>query len=518
MTALLCVYLNRWDSDLVRGKRKIEPGRAIILARAERQRDVVAACCDKAESRGVHRGMTIAHARALVSGAHVEPIDDAVHARLLRRLAARMHRFVPIVALDEPDALLLDARGCKGIYGSIDRLLSLVHAHLEQLGLHARIAAAPTWAGARAIARFGPRDLSVNAAPLLRQRLSKLSIEALGLEPEVIERLGRVGVVNIGQMMALPRTALGARYGADVLLRLDQALGDALETVQPVRAQEPVEAERLLDGPTDRLEDIGAVVAEVIEQLCVQLRQRGLGGRWWELTLRRSDLEPLTLVAPTSRPTSDAKHVCGLFAHRLDKAPLGFGVEGVQGRVRVMARMRDEQQSAWERGQAEQERVGKLIDTLTARLGNGCVRRPRVVASHIPERAQAYERVDQLDERRLNQRSNRAGAQRAEEALCPPEAPGSPPGLPPDRPSILREPCPTDVSLLLPDGPIAAVRVGGRMTRVIGCVGPERIESEWWRRPGPGRDYFKVQTEDGRWVWIYREVESAKWFVQGEWG
>lgn len=509
MTALLCVYLNRWDSDLVRRRRKIEPARAIILSRAERQRDVVAACCAMAESRGVHRGMTIAHARALVSGAHIEPIDDVVHGRLLRRLAQRMHRFVPIVALDEPDALLLDARGCEGIYGSTDRLLSLVRTHLGQLGLQARIAAAPTWAGARAIARFGPRELSVTASPLLRRTLAELPIGALGLEPDVIERLGRVGVVNIGQLMTLPRPSLGARYGGRVLLRLDQALGDALETVEAVRAQEPVEAERLLDGPTDRLEDIGVVVAEVIEQLCVQLHRRGLGGRWWELTLRRSDLEPLMLVAPTSRPTSDAKHVCGLFAYRLERAPLGFGVEGVQGRVRVMAPRRDEQQAAWERGQPEQERVGKLIDTLTARLGNGCVRRPRVVASHIPERAQTYERVDQLDERPTEKRpqdqraDGQGAAQRTEETM-------------PDRPSILREPCPTDVSLLLPDGPIAAVRVAGRMSRVIGCVGPERIESEWWRRPGPGRDYFKVQTEDGRWVWIYREVESAKWFVQGE--
>lgn len=502
MTALLCVYLNRWGSDLVRRRRKIEPARAIILARAERQRDVVAGCCEKAESRGVHRGMTIAHARALAPGAHVEPIDEVVHARLLRRVAQRMHLFVPIVALDGADGLLLDARGCEGIYGSINRLLTLVRAHLEQLGLSARLAAAPTWAAARAIARFGPHALSVTTPPLLRRTLAELPVEALGIEPDVIERLGRVGVVNIGQLMALPRASLGARYGADVLLRLDQALGDAIETVEFVRAQEPVEAERLLDGPTDRLEDIGAVVREVIEQMCVQLRGRGLGGRWWELTLLRSDLEPLVLVAPTSRPTSDARHVCGLFGHRLEHAPLGFGVEGVRGRVRVMARRRDEQQSAWERGQVEQERIGKLIDTLTARLGNGCVRRPRVVASHIPERAQAYERVDHLDERR---RDDRDETPRAEETL-------------PDRPSVLREARPTDVSLLLPDGPIAAVRVGGRMSRVIGCVGPERIESEWWRRPGPGRDYFKVQTEDGRWVWIYREVESAKWFVQGEWG
>lgn len=497
MTALLCVYLTRWDTDLVRRRRRLQPTRAIVLARAEHQRDVVAACCANSARAGVHRGMTIAHARALVPGVYIEPIDDLVHARLLRRLARRMHRFVPIVALDEPDALLLDARGCEGIYGSIARLITRVRTHLETISLSARIAAAPTWAGARAIARFGESAESVTSPPLLRRTLAELPIDALGIDPDVIKRLGRVGVATIGQFMALPRTSLGARYGADVLLRLDQALGDAIETIDPVRAHEPVEAERLLDGPTDRLEDIGAVVREVVEEMTACLHARGCGGRWWELILLRSDLDPLVLVAPTSRPTSDAAHVCALFRHRLDKAPLGFGVEGVQGHVRVMARLRDEQQSAWEREHAGEERVGKLIDTLTARLGNGCVLRPSPRASHIPERAQAYERVDRLDQRK-----------HTEVVLSPA-----------DRPSmLLRQPVPTDVSLLLPDGPIAAVRVGGRMIRVIGCVGPERIEGEWWRRSMRGRDYFKVQTEDGRWMWIYREVDSAKWFVHGQWG
>jgi len=497
MTGLLYVYLTRWDADLVRRQRQISPTRAIVLAQAERQRDVVAACCDLADGAGVHRGMTVAHARALVPEAHIEPIDRALHDRLLRRLARRMHRLVPIVAMDAPDGLLLDARGCEGIYGSIGQLISSVRTHLQAMGLRARIAAAPTWAAARALARFGPCDESVTTAPVLRRTLSTLPVEALGVDPDIVRRLARVGVVNIGQLMALPRTSLGARYGPDVLLRLDQALGDAIETIEPVHAHEPIEAERMLEGPTDRLDDIMLVVRDVLETLTAQLHRRSLGGRWWEITLVRSDLDPLVLMIHTSRPSRDAAHVCALFRHRLDRLPLGFGVEGVRGRVRITARTRDEQQSAWEREHVKQARIGTLIDTMKARLGYGCVRRPALRGSHIPERAQVYERVDRLDTRG-----------RAEAPL--------PAG---DRPSILlRRPIPTDVSLLLPDGPIAQVRLEGRMVRVVRCIGPERIEGEWWRASMPGRDYFKVQAEDGRWVWIFRQVQTAQWFTHGQWG
>ena len=31
------------------------------------------------------------------------------------------------------------------------------------------------------------------------------------------------------------------------------------------------------------------------------------------------------------------------------------------------------------------------------------------------------------------------------------------------------------------------------------------------------RDYFKVQDERGRWLWIYRVLESGDWFIHGLW-
>jgi protein ImuB len=44
--------------------------------------------------------------------------------------------------------------------------------------------------------------------------------------------------------------------------------------------------------------------------------------------------------------------------------------------------------------------------------------------------------------------------------------------------------------------------------------GPERIAMEWWRAPGATRDYFRMEDEEGRRFWLYRE-EGARWFLQG---
>jgi protein ImuB len=63
---------------------------------------------------------------------------------------------------------------------------------------------------------------------------------------------------------------------------------------------------------------------------------------------------------------------------------------------------------------------------------------------------------------------------------------------------------------------------------VVHNIGPERLSPQWWRRPAlfrsrsstfknVTRDYFKVQDERGRWLWVFRAHKKDLWFVHGEW-
>ena len=48
--------------------------------------------------------------------------------------------------------------------------------------------------------------------------------------------------------------------------------------------------------------------------------------------------------------------------------------------------------------------------------------------------------------------------------------------------------------------------------------GPERIATAWWgARHSSTRDYFKVQTDRGLWAWLFREIDTDRWFVHGLW-
>ncbi|MEL7485351.1 MAG: DNA polymerase Y family protein, partial [Planctomycetota bacterium] len=296
------------------------------------QRQTVAACCADAEAAGVRVGMPAAQARALfdVGGVRLVPSDSARDGRSLRRLAVWAERFSPLVEVDAPDGLLLDVTGCARVFGSERVLVELVVAAFAGLGVGCRVVIAPTFAGGWALARFGKEDAGVvGDVGALRELLEPLPIAGLGADDATVAALGELGIVRIGDVLELPRSCLPARFGEELLLRLDRALGRALETIDPVRVQEAITEHVAFDGPTPRVEAIELAAGELLERVCDRLRGQERGARHVEIVLERSDLEPVAVELVLSRPSRDAGHLFRLARPRLEGVHLGFGVEGV---------------------------------------------------------------------------------------------------------------------------------------------------------------------------------------------
>lgn len=93
---------------------------------------------------------------------------------------------------------------------------------------------------------------------------------------------------------------------------------------------------------------------------------------------------------------------------------------------------------------------------------------------------------------------------------------------PPLRPLVLlrRGEAAEDVIARVPDGPPQRFRWRRQVHRIAHAEGPERIADEWWRAPAPPRDYYVVEDEMGRRLWVYREgaftpQAPVRWFVHG---
>ena len=86
----------------------------------------------------------------------------------------------------------------------------------------------------------------------------------------------------------------------------------------------------------------------------------------------------------------------------------------------------------------------------------------------------------------------------------------------PSRPlRLLAKPAAIEVVAVAPEGPPSRFDRRGLREVIVDCVGPERLETGWWRGRHVRRDYFRVSCASGQRCWIFREGTTGKWFLHG---
>lgn len=515
MRRALSVWLPTFATDLVKRRMRrrgsAAPGSriAVLLVRPCAGRELVADCCESAIRAGVGFGMDVAHARSLLPPRlrlYTEPHRPARDAAALHALACWSLRYTPIVATDS-DGLLLEISGMQRVYRSEAELAREVTGDLGIRGFVACVGIASSFAGAWAIARYGKGRCNVIETGQERDALAPLPVTALGVASAVASALADVGVSTIGELLALPRDAVIARYGSGLVERLNQALGRSViaESIIPVQPKPALEADLSFDGPTDHPESIYTATHRVLLDLVKRLTHAQRGARRLQVILRRPDVEAEHIEVALTRPSHHAKHLWKLIATKLERVDLSAGVEGVRIMATRTARIRHEQTTSHTLGgsthPAGDTAKGELIDTLIGRLGVCNVMRATLAASHLPERSFRFAPVTE-------------DAHAYENDL---------PIMTLDRPTALfSDPEIAQAIALTPDGPLLRLSWRNQDHTITHCVGPERIGPEWWLRswsaaPLPDRDYFAAQTQHGRWLFVARQSCTGRWFVHGEW-
>ncbi|MGE0652481.1 MAG: DNA polymerase Y family protein, partial [Alphaproteobacteria bacterium] len=200
---------------------------------------------------GVVPGQTLADARAIAAGLVTAPVDARADARTLRRLAAWCRRYSPWTAAIGAygPGLWLDVTGCAHLFGGEESLCRAVVADLARAGFTARAGLAGTPGAAYALARCGRNVSSAPAGAALSviappggeaDALALLPVAALRLDAAVADGLGALGLRRIGDLYPLVtdaagRAGLARRFPAELLGRLDAALGQVFEPISPAR-------------------------------------------------------------------------------------------------------------------------------------------------------------------------------------------------------------------------------------------------------------------------------------------
>jgi protein ImuB len=375
-----------------------------------------------------------------------------------------------------------------------------------------------------------------------RDAIALLPLAALRFPTEIIEALSQVGLKRIADVLDRPRAPLAARFGADFVRRLDQALGREDEPIAPRLPIPAAIAEQRFAEPIALERDVLGTIEKLSEKLGALLERRGEGARLLQAALFRTDGRVFRIEVGTSEPLREAARIRHLFANRLgvidDEVDPGFGYDMLR-----LAALVTERSEPTQTGLAQPDHAAELahlIDRLGARFGLRRVTRFVEQDTHIPEFAvmavaaslpsPLWEGSTAVAQRRRSGWGSEFLATSASNSHDPPPQP--PPervftpvfdglrgegarglatvqdSLAPTRPiRMLARPELVEAIAEVPDGPPVRFRWRYVLHEVAHAEGPERIAMEWWRdRSGLVlmRDYFRVESHEGLRVWIFR--------------
>jgi hypothetical protein len=272
----------------------------------------------------------------------------------------------------------------------------------------------------------------------------------------------------------------------------------------------------------------------MVKEIIRQLIARGCGARRMEIEFLRPYGPVISKTILLARPSRDGKNLFNLIrcamegleeeaieearSHggtkprrkkkRSELAHLGGsedfssdGFIGLRVRVPIFERLSHEQVTLLEHEErAAAAEFDQLIERLCLRLGEECVVKPYLVESHVPEKAYACVAATNQEHGHLSTDAH------ATQSLV--------------RPMRLYE-MPIEIRAMVSpshdrDGRPISFTLGRQVHRLVHAIGPQRIGGQWWEGNHKTRDYFVVEDEEGRRFWIFRVMQSSRWYLHGE--
>jgi len=440
--------------------------------------------------------------------------------RALIKLAKRFLRFSPYVALDSElleaqrkqklsllnqkfFGITLDLRGTEKLYPSKLELAREIQSRLAALGFSCHIGVAPTLGAAWAVSRYQQQKIFIiNDFAELKKAIPALPIEALRIPIEVVSSLAELGIDHIAQIQNLPRKKLLKRFGYPLLLQLDRIFGQCEEITEHVQEEKLFEVERNLEEPLFNRKQIQRLLLLLFSELFVELARAGKRATSFSFSLCGIDKQnrgfcvekKVSLYAPIKD-----KHILeSLLNSLVEQIPFKGELFSIKLKAYLTENIKDEQEhflANKEIAVSNQEKES-LLNNLSLIIGKANIKKVELSQSHIPEKSFSFV---PLEKETLSKKREKK--------------------LPFDYPGYLfGTPVKIKAISLLPDKPPVQINWKGCSLKVLESYGPERLSDEWWRDENrEEREYFKVQDELGRWLWIYRNRASLEWFLHGVW-
>ncbi|MED5491497.1 MAG: DNA polymerase Y family protein [Pseudomonadota bacterium] len=450
----LCILFPQLALDAVLRSRD-DPTVPLALLSGPPQRRVLQAVNESAREQGLRSGQSLTQARTLLESFDTVEHDPSQTEYWQQFLASWAYGFSGHVSLDFPRTLLLEVASSLRLFGPWPELEQRLRAELQALGFQHRLVLAPTPLAARVLANVAD-GLAVDELAL-QGELQRLPVARSGLPSELVESLQRMGLRRLQQVLELPRDGLAKRFPPQLLAHLDQLQGHhplALSCYQPPdHFRQRIEFNFDVESTTSLLFPLRRLIGD----LATFLAGRDCGVQRFVLLLEHRRQPASEVAVGLLGAERDGERLFELARGRLERLELAAPVQALTLLAEDLPRFVPAAAELFSNRPQQSQSWLQVCERLRARLGDKVVQPLAAVDEHRPERSWlAQERGD-------------AAARPA----------GPRPGW------LLAEP----------------VLLNDLFPRVL--AGPERIESGWWDGDDVRRDYYLIETRDGRRAWAF---------------
>lgn len=178
----------------------------------------VLVCSPAARRAGVRRGMRVRRAQTACPGLSLLPRDPDRDGRVFSTLAAGLDDVASAVEVLRPGLVIVDVAAAGRFHGSEAKAVEMLLDAAARRHVDVCIGVADEIATAVLAARVGPGqvvDPDGSRAFLASRPVGLLAAEtALACDPALVDSLRQLGVRTLGELAALPLTAVTTRFGA----------------------------------------------------------------------------------------------------------------------------------------------------------------------------------------------------------------------------------------------------------------------------------------------------------------
>lgn len=530
MRRYLSLYFPNWaiDLTLIRASSRREKFNGPIALIRHGDTPHVMRVCRRAAAEGVAGGIPLSLAKVMAPSLITAPFLPERDFQSLVALGFwALKKISPVVGVDtdlldgfrsgagasvrqESYGLIADITGTQKLHKDEDSLIHKILMEISAAGIEARIGIAPTVGMAWGLARYATSAVKPSAAiHQIEYEALNMPLAALRIEPGVIQDLERLGIKTIRQLLKISIPEIGKRFGGQTVRRLNQFTGRGSEVFPTLHEKRPYLVTKRFEYPLSAREVLSASIYELFDALFTMLSGAGREANSYLLTLEIQGIDGRLIYKQKElffhKPPGTRADLSAVVGTALETFTIPGDVNGIRIEATEHSPIKRDNKTLplfTSDGKLnlfnkeERHGIDELLNHFVVRLGKEQVLEMELQESFVPEKAF---KLSPLGKRE------------------------APLGVLKERPSYLfAAPEQVDVVSLLPDFSPSLMIWKGEKLKIITGSGPERILNEWWRNSDKnsalsGRDYFKVQDANGRWLWLYRDISTLEWFVHGVW-